>query len=124
MADFFERILNNKPDLLRELLDESMFDTDSVSRLTSVMQESVLVRILLLMCPNDQVKTVIYSDLLVVAFIDAQKSLGIQVDSALASACSSGLTFHVPVLLNHASLRAVGAQDCWGALRCATSTCS
>ena len=79
LADFFERILNNKPDLLRELLDESMFDTDSVSRLTSVMQESVLVRILLLMCPNDQVKTVIYSDLLVVAFIDAQKSLGIQV---------------------------------------------
>ena len=79
LAVFFERILNNKPDKLRELLNASIFDRDCASRLISVMQESVLVRILLLMCPDDQVKTIIYSDLLVVAFIDAQKNLGIEV---------------------------------------------
>ena len=79
LGEYFERILNNQPDMLRKLINESIFDRECVSRFLSIMEESVLVKILLLMCPDDQVKTIIYSDLLVVAFIDAQKKIEIEV---------------------------------------------
>ena len=79
LTEFFERLLNSQPSTLRKLINECIFDRDCVLRLISVMKESVLVKILLLLCPDDQVKTLIYSDLLTVAFIDTQEKIGIRV---------------------------------------------
>lgn len=66
-----ETLLANDPRGLEAMLRELLQSRDAVDRLTSIVPESLLLKILILLRPADHCKAVLYADLMTIASVDA-----------------------------------------------------
>ena len=69
VASTINFLLNNQPSTLNEILNEALLNP-AVVRLTSILPESALLKILLLIEPADYYQTVLYADLLTMACLE------------------------------------------------------
>ena len=81
LANVLERILSAHPETLRALLGETIFDKECARRLVSLLPESLLAKVLLLMRAKEHVKAMIYTDLMVVAYIEGRRKIGINISA-------------------------------------------
>ena len=70
VASTINFLLNNQPSTLNEILNEALLNPAAVVRLTSILPESALLKILLLIEPADYYQTVLYADLLTMACLE------------------------------------------------------
>lgn len=66
-----ELLLSSHPATLSRLLSESLRDKSSTDRLVEIVPESLLVKLMLLLRPDDQHKAILYAELLTMAAIEA-----------------------------------------------------
>jgi hypothetical protein len=69
-----ELLLSSHPGALAQLLKESLTDTQAANRLVDILPESLLVKLLLLLRPQDHTKSILYADLMTMAAVQAEKS--------------------------------------------------
>ena len=70
VASTIKFLLNNQPSTLNEILNEALLNPAAVVRLTDILPESALLKILLLIEPADYYQTVLYADLLTMACVE------------------------------------------------------
>lgn len=71
-----ELLLSSHPATLSRLLSESLHDKSSTDRLVEIVPESLLVKLMLLMRPDDQHRAILYAELMTMAAIEAEGVAG------------------------------------------------
>ncbi|MCG8415603.1 MAG: hypothetical protein MI746_15415, partial [Pseudomonadales bacterium] len=77
ITNTIELMLSSHPTALLRLLSESLQDKAASDRLVSILPESLLVKIMLLLKPADHFKVVLYADLLTMACVDKARDIAI-----------------------------------------------
>jgi len=67
-------LLSSHPATLARLLRESLIDKSASDRLVEIVPESLLVKLMLLLRPDDQYKAILYADLVTMAAAEAEAS--------------------------------------------------
>ena len=67
-------LLSSHPATLARLLRESLIDKSASDRLVEIVPESLLVKLMLLLRPDDQYKAILYADLVTMAAVKAEAS--------------------------------------------------
>ncbi len=67
-----ELLLSSHPATLSRLLSESLHDKSSTDRLVEIVPESLLVKLMLLLRPDDQHRAILYAELMTMAAIEAE----------------------------------------------------
>ncbi len=67
-------LLSSHPATLARLLRESLIDKSASDRLVEIVPESLLVKLMLLLRPDDQYKAILYADLVTMAAVEAEAS--------------------------------------------------
>ncbi len=80
ITNTIELMLSSHPTALLRLLSESLQDKSASDRLVSILPESLLVKIMLLLKPADHFKVVLYADLLTMACVDKARDIAIEPD--------------------------------------------
>lgn len=70
-----ELLLSSHPSSLAQLLKESLVDKAASDRLVGILPESLLVKLMLLLRPDDHLKVIVYADLMTMAAVEAEKSV-------------------------------------------------
>ena len=73
IASTLELLLSSHPSALALLLKESLVDKQAAHRLVDILPESLLVKLLLLLRPNDHTKSILYADLMTMAAVEVEK---------------------------------------------------
>ncbi len=68
-----ELLLSSHPGALASLLKESLVHRQAAHRLVDLLPESLLVKLLLLLRPDDHTKSILYADLMTMAAVDVEK---------------------------------------------------
>ncbi|MFT4861927.1 MAG: hypothetical protein ACI95C_001139 [Pseudohongiellaceae bacterium] len=68
-----ELLLSSHPGALAMLLKESLVDRQAAHRLVDLLPESLLVKLLLLLRPDDHTKSILYADLMTMAAVEVEK---------------------------------------------------
>lgn len=74
-----ELMLSSHPNSLAQLLKETLIDRAASDRLAAVLPESLLVKLMLLLRPDDRFKVILYADLMTMAAVETDKSARVQV---------------------------------------------
>ena len=69
-----ELFLSTQPSVLTQLLRESLIDKTGSDRLVSILPESLLVKLILLLRPDEHFKAILYADLITMAAVEIDSS--------------------------------------------------